>query len=125
VYLNSEVYNEFVNLIMNLKIKPPLVSLFSSSVIAKRTGVGRSEPALGRPKPRIPSTPLKSGELQSVITPVANITGIMCGRGVVDERVYIYISSSEHTDRHERKHTTAHCRRQQDRHTRRVCTTNG
>ena len=50
-----------------------LVSLFSSSVIANNTGVGRSDPALGRPKPRIPSTPLKSGELQSVITPKGDV----------------------------------------------------
>mmetsp|Transcript_36625 Transcript_36625/g.73910 ORF Transcript_36625/g.73910 Transcript_36625/m.73910 type:complete len:221 (-) Transcript_36625:324-986(-) len=49
------------------------VSLFSASVMAKRTGVGRSEPGLGRPKPRIPSTPLKSGLLQSVITPNGDV----------------------------------------------------
>mmetsp|Transcript_11288 Transcript_11288/g.26270 ORF Transcript_11288/g.26270 Transcript_11288/m.26270 type:complete len:250 (-) Transcript_11288:451-1200(-) len=50
-----------------------LVSLFSSSVIAKSTGVGRSLPSLGRPKPRMPSTPLKSGELQSVMTPKGDV----------------------------------------------------
>lgn len=46
--------------------------LFSWSVMAKRMGVGSSLPSspdFGRPKPRIPSTPLKSGLLQSVMTP--------------------------------------------------------
>mmetsp|Transcript_24002 Transcript_24002/g.54503 ORF Transcript_24002/g.54503 Transcript_24002/m.54503 type:complete len:233 (+) Transcript_24002:652-1350(+) len=46
--------------------------LFSWSVIANSTGVGSSRPsspAFGSPNPRIPSTPLKSGLLQSVMTP--------------------------------------------------------
>mmetsp|Transcript_64161 Transcript_64161/g.157841 ORF Transcript_64161/g.157841 Transcript_64161/m.157841 type:complete len:230 (-) Transcript_64161:492-1181(-) len=41
----------------------------AGSVIANRIGVGISDPGRGSPKPRMPSTPLKSGELQSEMTP--------------------------------------------------------